>query len=188
MAKDLAQAVDGRAGQELNAMRTATVSSVLTTGGVMVSMNGAIVGPYAVVGSYVPAVGQVVSVIRQDASWLVLGPSAMPTVASTQQAMALTVGWTAALNSIGPISLGGRPAALWVANMTPGTKADGTTMATIPAGLRPKSSLNISAVANITVSAGQTPHFFMQSGGSVSCWGFANATDTGVTAIYPLDV
>lgn len=188
MGSDLAQATDARAGQALNAMRTAVVSSVLAAGGVMVSMNGSVVGPYAVVGSYAPAVGDTVSVIRQDATWLVLGPSGMPTVAGGQQVMTLLVGWTATLNSVGLISLGGRPAAIWVANMTCGTKADATTMATIPAGLRPKTSLNVSAIADVTVAAGQTPHFFMGSNGAVSCWGFANAAFSVGTMIWPLDV
>jgi hypothetical protein len=188
MSRDLAQATDARAAQALNVMRTAVVSSVLAAGGVMVSMNGAVVGPYAVVGSYAPAVGDTVSVIRQDATWLVLGPSGMPTVAAGQQALPLLVGWVASLNSVGLISLGGRPSALWVANMTCGTKADGTTMGTIPAGLRPRTSLNVNAIADVTVAAGQTPHFFMGSGGAVSCFGFANAVFAVGTMIWPLDV
>jgi hypothetical protein len=188
MAKDLAQATDTRAGQALNAMRTATVASVLATGGVMVSMNGAVVGPYAVVGSYVPAVGQVVSVIRQDASWLVLGPSAMPTAASGQQAVGLLLGWTASLNSIGRISLGGRPGVLWVASLTAGTKANGTIMGVIPAGLAPRTSLDLSANADVTVAAGQSAHFNMTPAGGVGCWGFSSATFASLCAIYPLDV
>lgn len=189
MGRDLAQATDARAGQVLNAMRTAVVSSVLAAGGVMVSMNGSVVGPYAVVGSYAPAVGDTVSVIRQDASWLVLGPSGMPTVAGGQQTLPLLAGWTSTgLNSVGLISLGGRPGALWVANLACGTKVDGTVMGTIPTGLRPRTSLNVNAIADVTVAAAQTPHFFMGSGGTVSCFGFANATFGVGTMIWPLDV
>jgi hypothetical protein len=188
MGKDLAQATDARAAQALNVMRTAVVSSVLSAGGVMVSMNGAVVGPYAVVGSYAPAVGDTVSVIRQDASWLVLGPSGMPTMAAGQLAVTLSVGWSASTNSVGLISLGGRAGALWVANLTPGTKADGTSMGTIPAGLRPRNSLDVAANVNATVAGGQTPHFALGGTGAVSCWGWASATGGSVNAFWPLDV
>jgi hypothetical protein len=190
MGKDLAQATDARAAQALNVMRTAVVSSVLAAGGVMVSMNGAVVGPYAVVGSYAPAVGDTVSVIRQDATWLVLGPSGMPTVAGGQQVVPLVAGWTATPNSAGLISLGGRPAVLWVAVFVPGTKVDGTLIGTIPAGLRPKNGFDIGVVLNATVAGGQTPHLQLASAstGSVFCWGCSASTGGSVNAIWPLDV
>jgi hypothetical protein len=70
---DLAKATDDRAGQELNTLRTAVVSSVLGSGCVMVKMNGGVVGPYATLTSYTGAVGDTVAVMRSDSTWLVLG-------------------------------------------------------------------------------------------------------------------
>jgi hypothetical protein len=185
---DLAQATDDRAAKAINGMRTATVVSVAATGGAMVSMNGATVGPYAVLGSYSPRVNDTVTVIRQDATWLILGPSGMPTSPASAGSVALAAGWSASLNHIAPVSLGGRPAAYWVATLVPGTKSDGTTIGTIPSGLAPRSNLDLAGNANITVAGGQSPHFGMGSNGSVTCWGFASATGASVTGTYLLDV
>jgi hypothetical protein len=70
---DLAKATDDRAGQELNTLRTAVVASVLASGCVMVTMNGATVGPIATLTSYTGVVSDVVAVMRADSTWLVLG-------------------------------------------------------------------------------------------------------------------
>lgn len=56
-----------------NGLRAATVASVVA-GGVMIKINGATLGPYAWISPYTPLVGDVVSVFRQDSSWVVLGP------------------------------------------------------------------------------------------------------------------
>lgn len=56
-----------------NGMRTATVAAVTTTS-VTLSVNGALItSGVGVLGTYVPLVGDVVAVFRQDSSWLVLG-------------------------------------------------------------------------------------------------------------------
>lgn len=70
---DLAKATDTRAGQAENGLRSAQVSQVLSAGSVMLTVNGAEIGPVAVLSSYYPVVGDTVAVFRQEASWLVLG-------------------------------------------------------------------------------------------------------------------
>lgn len=188
MAQDLAQATAAEAAKSDTSMRLATVASVSSSGGVMISINGATVGPAACVSSYVPTVGDNVAVIRQGASWLVLGISGSPTVSSAAGSLALLVSWTASLNHVSRVALGNRAAGMIVAILTPGTKTDGTTVATLPSFARPKSSFDLPAVSNAIPAGGQAPHFGITPGGSVTCWGFTTATYASVTAVFPLDV
>lgn len=55
-----------------NGLRTATVASV-TQQGVMLNINGSIVGPFACTAAMLPVVGSTVSVFRQDSTWIILG-------------------------------------------------------------------------------------------------------------------
>lgn len=59
-----------------NGLRTATVASV-SQAGVMLNINGAVVGPFACTAAMMPVVGSSVSVFRQDSTWIILG-HAMP--------------------------------------------------------------------------------------------------------------
>lgn len=71
MAESLSHATDAM--PEASGLRTATVASVLGTGCVMVRMNGALVGPYCTMTHYTATVGDLVALMRQDSTWLVLG-------------------------------------------------------------------------------------------------------------------
>lgn len=55
-----------------NGLRTATVASV-TQQGVMLNINGSIVGPFACTAAILPVVGSTVSVFRQDSTWIIMG-------------------------------------------------------------------------------------------------------------------
>src|SRR3990172_8873689 len=61
-------------------------------------------------------------------------------------------------------------------NCTPGTKANGTTLATLPVGFRPASQFDIFAACDVTVAGGQSPHLNITAGGVVTCWGLSSAT------------
>ena len=59
-----------------NGMRTATIVAVSASGGITISVSGGTFSSgVGVVTSYVPIVGDVVAVFRQDSSWLILGPT-----------------------------------------------------------------------------------------------------------------
>lgn len=72
--QDLASAASAEAAKTNTSLRMGTVTAV-SAAGVTVSINGASVGPLPVLGSYGPAQGDVVAILRQDSSWLVLGTS-----------------------------------------------------------------------------------------------------------------
>lgn len=186
---DLAQATDARAQQTDSGLRMGAVASIATTGGVMCTINGANVGPFACVSSYQPKIGDEVAIFRQDSTWLVLGISAKPTASGTLTSMPLTAGWSSAgLNSLSLVSKGGRSFASWQATMFAGTKTDGTTLANIPAGYIPVSGIDITVNVNITAAAGgQSPHFHMTPS-AMQCNGCASATVVTVNADWPLDV
>lgn len=56
-----------------NGMRTATITAVAATGITISVSGGTFTAGVGVVTSYVPIVGDVVAVFRQDSSWLILG-------------------------------------------------------------------------------------------------------------------
>jgi len=78
--------------------------------------------------------------------------------------------------------------AVWIvgAGLSPGTKADGTTVFNLPTGYRPANAQDIDAVAAPSVNT-QSPHFNVTTGGNVNCWGFGSATSGGVSALVSLN-
>lgn len=71
--------------------------------------------------------------------------------------------------------------------LTAGTKADGTTIGTLPLGWRPSQNFDVLCSVNGTVSGGQNPHFAVGSTGVISCWGWANATTGMVNGLVATD-
>lgn len=137
-------------------LRTGTVVSVNAVGAVMVSINGASNGPMACLASYQPRVGDDVSVLRQDSSWLVLGP------ATSSQGNASTSVWTPAslinnftnrgagfpivsyrINSDGEIRVVGQA-------LSGVTVTSGTVMFNLPVGFRPVTEIVGPGNANVS--------------------------------------
>jgi hypothetical protein len=74
-----------------NGMRTATITAVSGTAVTITVSGGSFSSGVGVLGSYVPTVGDVVAVFRQDSSWLILGPtSAVGRPARVKAAIATT--------------------------------------------------------------------------------------------------
>ncbi|HWB38556.1 MAG TPA: hypothetical protein VHA75_21260 [Rugosimonospora sp.] len=73
-----------------------------------------------------------------------------------------------------------------VGRMTPGTKANGTVLATLPAAYRPTNDLDIPVVTDVQ-AAGQSPHFQIAINGQITCWGLTGAGTASVCGVYPLD-
>lgn len=71
--------------------------------------------------------------------------------------------------------------------LTPGTKADGTTIGTLPVGYRPTAGKDVVTVAAPQVTT-QSPHFNITTGGAINCWGWGSASSGGGSGImFPLD-
>lgn len=70
---------------------------------------------------------------------------------------------------------------------TPGTKANGTTLTTLPVGYRPNSQFDIYVACDVTVAGGQSPHLNIATTGAVTCWGLSSATTCGFNGIVTLD-
>lgn len=74
--------------------------------------------------------------------------------------------------------------------LTVGTKADGTLVATLPIGYRPITAKDISvAVNSMAGAAAQSPHLAINTNGTIMCWGCSAATGTvGLNGLFPLDL
>lgn len=76
-----------------------------------------------------------------------------------------------------------------VGDLTPGTKTDGTTIATLAGGYRPTSLRTIPVSVDVTGAAGgQSPHFTIDSAGLVKCYGCAAAGRVMVEALFSTDL
>jgi hypothetical protein len=73
-----------------------------------------------------------------------------------------------------------------IANGT--TKADNTTIATLPAGYTPTHSIEIAVTVDAMAGANaQSPHILIASSGTITIWGLASATQVGINGLIPLD-
>lgn len=166
-----------------NGLRTATVVSV-STAGIMLSVSGATVGPFACLDTMLPVVGDVVSVFRQDSTWVIIGrPTLNP---SPWFRPTLLNGWS---GTIGLRLVRGAGLSMQIAaQLTPGTKADGTTIMNLTAPYVPATSFDVPGTAGTTVAGGGSPHFFFNKSGVVSCQGYSASGNAGIQAIVPLDL
>ena len=107
--------------------------------------------------------------------------------AETWHTATLSGGWTGTLR----YRLLASPAAgvqISSGNLTPGTKADGTTVLTLPAGYRPATATDLVCAVNAMAGAtAQSPHFAIATTGVVTCWGWGSATGGSVNGIIPTD-
>lgn len=166
-----------------NGLRTAVVTAVDTTG-ITLSINGATVGPFACLDTILPVVGDTVSVFRQDSTWIIIGrPTLTP---SPWVRPSLLNGWsgTFAVRLVRGAGLSMQVAA----EMTAGTKTDGTIITTLSAPYIPKTSFDVPAAAGTLVSGGQAPHLLFQNSGNVICQGFASSSFGALQAIIALDL
>lgn len=80
------------------------------------------------------------------------------------------------------------PNGLWlVGNLVPGTKVNGTVIGTLPVGFRPSHTIGVPLTADVQ-AAGQSPHLNIDSGGVMTCFGVATATQVAVCSVIPLDL
>lgn len=76
-----------------------------------------------------------------------------------------------------------------VGDLTPGTKADGTQIATLAGNYRPTNLRTIPVSVDVTGAAGsQSPHFTIDPFGIVRCWGCAAAGRVMVQAWFSKDL
>lgn len=68
-----------------------------------------------------------------------------------------------------------------------GTITDGTTIATLPAGYRPASTITNVVYCTGTVAGGQSPAFNVDSTGAITCFGLNGATGVNFHFTVPLD-
>lgn len=109
------------------------------------------------------------------------------TTPETSHALTLASGWTGALTV--ELVASPRNCVFISGTVTPGTKADATTIANIPAALafyRPSGSRDVLVSCDKTISAGQPPHLNLQPTGAITCWGLASAVTLSVAAHYRL--
>jgi hypothetical protein len=70
----------------------------------------------------------------------------------------------------------------------PGTKADGTTVTTLPVGSRPLHDQDIDvSVTSMAGATAQSPHLNISASGVISCWGCANTGSANAAALLPFD-
>lgn len=167
-----------------NGLRTGTVAAVDSTG-VTLNISGGLVGPFACLDTMLPVVGDVVSVFRQDSSWVILGrPSLNP---SPWVNLTLMNSWTGTL-AVRLVRGAGKSMQIFGAFPTLGTKADNTQIAQLSDPYIPLRQMDIAGTAGITVSGGQSPHFFISAAGAILCQGYTAAVNGGMQAIVPLDL
>lgn len=166
-----------------NGLRTGTVSAV-GSAGVTVNVNGSDVGPFACLDNMLPVVGDTVSVFRQDSAWLILGRASLNP--SPWFFPTLVNGWT---GTLAVRLVRGAGLSLQISGvMTPGTKADNTTVCTLVAPYIPRTTFDVEGSANATVAGGQTPHFAVRTNGLITCAGYTASTSAGIQAVLPLDL
>lgn len=166
-----------------NGLRTAVVAAV-TTSGITLSINGSTVGPFACLDTMLPVVGDTVSVFRQDSTWIIIGrPTLNP---SPWYLPTLQNGWS---GTFGVRLVRGAGLSMQVAaEISGGTKTDGTTICTLPAPYIPQSSFDVPCAAGTLVSGGQAPHLLFQNSGPVKCQGLASSSFAAVQVIIALDL
>lgn len=167
-----------------NGMRSGIVTATSSGSGYMVNINGAVVGPFACLDNVYPVVNDVVTLFRQDSSWLIIGranPQPNVWVFPT-----LLAGWTGyfGLRQVRGI---GRSVQVF-AQLTAGTKSDGTKIAVFPAGYLPQVSIDLAAACNAMAGANaQSPHWNIDASGNCTIWGLGSASGCGVHTVYALD-
>lgn len=71
--------------------------------------------------------------------------------------------------------------------LTAGTKANGTTIGTLPAGYRPITAQDVSGTCDNVVAGGQSPHFNITAAGAINCFGMTAATFAAMNCLISLD-
>lgn len=108
-------------------------------------------------------------------------------VADTWHTATLSNGWTGTLR-YRQVAAPGNGVWVFAGSLTPGTKTDGTSVFTLPAGYRPLANCDLKCAVNTQVGAGQSPHMAINAGnGVVSCWGWGSATGGSCGDVFPLD-
>lgn len=75
-----------------------------------------------------------------------------------------------------------------VGELTPGTKVDNTTIATLPVGYRPAKTTTIPVAVNPTAAGSTSPLLQISAAGTIKCFGLTAGTGTVyVNALIPLD-
>lgn len=167
-----------------NGLRTGTVAAVSSTG-VTLNINGALVGPFACLDTMVPEVGDVVSVFRQDSTWLIIGRANLNP--SPWTGVNILNGWGGILGAR-VVHYGGRSLQL-VAQMTvnASARADGTNIANLPdSSMFPRRAWDIPGSASALGT--QSPHFNLTTAGALNCFGYTASANAGFLVNVPLDL
>lgn len=109
-------------------------------------------------------------------------------VLQSWQTLTLMNGWTGTLKYLRVAS---PPRSTWiVGNITPGTKADGTQIATLPVGVRPASTnqdIFVNAFGGV-ISTGQPPHCAASTAGALNIYGIGTSTGASVNGFVSQDL
>jgi len=129
-------------------------------------------------------VGDTVTVLRQDATYLCLGR----TNQDAFHAVALQSGWG---GFIEVARVAGIPGGWQLVGIpTPGTKTNGTTIGQLPAGIGcfPGRAQGFSGVdCDVTVAGGQSPHLAVNTDGTLVCFGLGSANVVEISGFYSVD-
>lgn len=92
--------------------------------------------------------------------------------------------WTGTLSY--RLSMDQRSVQLRTSGLTPGTTANTTKIASVPAGFRPMANAVIPASCD--VMGAESPHITVMASGDIECFGVASSTFFAVEGSYALDV
>lgn len=92
-------------------------------------------------------------------------------------------GWTGTLRY--RLSMDQRSVRLWSSGLTPGTTANATVIASLPAAYQPSGNAPVPAVCDVL--AAQDPHVTVFANGDVQCFGVGTSTYFAVNGEFPLD-
>jgi hypothetical protein len=97
----------------------------------------------------------------------------------TWHTLTLSNGWTGTLKYK---ACAAPNRAVWLlgTGLVPGTKTNGTTIGTLPAGYLPSTAQDVPGSCNNVVSGGESPHWNVTTGGAINCWGFTAATNGSI--------
>lgn len=177
-------------GATLATSGAATVGTTLGVTGLVtasagVSVTGGVTASGAVQGATVTATGAVNGATAAITGAATTGAAGVAVFGEGWTGLSLASGWTGTLKYRKVAAPAG---GVWlIGTMAAGTKADGTTVTTLPVGARPPSAQDVFASAD-AVSGGQSVHFNIAATGVVTCWGIgAGASAVGVNGILSLD-
>lgn len=136
-----------------------------------------------------PAVGDPVDTWFDDATTAINDVTAVVTPNSWTSATWLNPG-TAWTGNFDVRLVDGVPGGMQVyIHATPGTKSNGTSIATLPVGYRPLTEIDVLvSVDAIAGSSSQTPHLYVASTGNVVCYGCSAAAFVGANLLVAIDI